>query len=223
MENNQNFDQANQLREKMNVMKNNQVEELPPRSDVHKEKKQKTKIKIKYPLIRILVLFFVLLPVTFYGYLYHKSEKESFSLNTETVKTNFEMIKFANEDSEIEDSNVSEENSENLDDASQEQPEQKINESNPHPKEQDTTTTKEQTTKTSEEKVETKPINSKEDEEVTYNIIYHKVKADENLFRISLKYFKDRSGEQIIINENNLKGNQVYEGQVLRIPIQNNK
>lgn len=39
---------------------------LPSRSEVHRKKKKKLKAKIKFPLIKLLVLFFILLPIGFY-------------------------------------------------------------------------------------------------------------------------------------------------------------
>ena len=40
---------------------------LPSRSEIHrKKKKKKSKAKIKFPLIKLLVLFFILLPIGFY-------------------------------------------------------------------------------------------------------------------------------------------------------------
>ena len=45
---------------------------LPSRSQVHRKKKKKSKVKIKFPLIKLLFLFFILLPIGFlcvYAYL----------------------------------------------------------------------------------------------------------------------------------------------------------
>lgn len=39
---------------------------LPSRSELHRKKKKKGKVKIKFPLIKLLVLFFILLPIGFY-------------------------------------------------------------------------------------------------------------------------------------------------------------
>lgn len=68
-------DQAENLRKKMeNINKQQESDELhlPPRSEVHKKKK--TKWKIKHPLVRILALFFVLLPISIYS-IYHLVDK----------------------------------------------------------------------------------------------------------------------------------------------------
>ncbi|WP_010284291.1 LysM peptidoglycan-binding domain-containing protein [Bacillus timonensis] len=55
-----------------------------------------------------------------------------------------------------------------------------------------------------------------------YDVKYHKVQADENLYRISMKYYNSRSGEELIKRWNNINGDTVVEGQVLRIPIKIN-
>lgn len=66
-------DQAEQLRKRMQQEENDgaklnetddpfDVSKLPPRSAVHKGKKKQPKHKLKYPLIRLLVFFFILLP-----------------------------------------------------------------------------------------------------------------------------------------------------------------
>ncbi|MEC0714131.1 LysM peptidoglycan-binding domain-containing protein [Bacillus haynesii] len=50
-------------------------------------------------------------------------------------------------------------------------------------------------------------------------VLKHTVGKKETLFRISMKYYKNRSGEEKIRNYNQLSGNNVYAGQVLDIPI----
>lgn len=52
------------------------------------------------------------------------------------------------------------------------------------------------------------------------DIIEHKVQPGETLFRISQKYYSDRNGEEIIKKANDLNGNTVYTGQVLKIPLE---
>src|SRR3954452_19267277 len=62
-------DQAEKLRQNIErkQFEEGQVvkrEELPPRSRIHHQKQKKNKWKLKYPIIRLLVLFFILLPIT---------------------------------------------------------------------------------------------------------------------------------------------------------------
>ncbi|OIK12256.1 LysM peptidoglycan-binding domain-containing protein [Bacillus sp. MUM 13] len=57
-------DQAHELRTKAERLKTNPS--LPSRSEIHRNKKKKTKLKIKFPLLKLLALFFILLPITIY-------------------------------------------------------------------------------------------------------------------------------------------------------------
>ena len=75
---------------------------LPSRSEVHRKKQKKSKkrkAKIKFPLIKLLVLFFILLPIGFY-YVYTylqdrpvynqksaESAGESSSINMQSVQS----------------------------------------------------------------------------------------------------------------------------------------
>lgn len=43
------------------------IDHLPPREQLHRRKKKKIKWKLKYPLIRLLVLFFILLPIIIFS------------------------------------------------------------------------------------------------------------------------------------------------------------
>ena len=65
-------DQAEKLRQNIErkQFEEGQVverEDLPPRSRVHHQKHKKNKWKLKYPVIRLLVLFFILLPITIFS------------------------------------------------------------------------------------------------------------------------------------------------------------
>ncbi len=57
------------------------------------------------------------------------------------------------------------------------------------------------------------------DESVGVKEIKHVVKEGETLFTISMKYYNNRNGEEIIQDENNLKDIEVKPGQVLKIPL----
>ncbi|QOE02684.1 LysM peptidoglycan-binding domain-containing protein [Bacillus amyloliquefaciens] len=49
--------------------------------------------------------------------------------------------------------------------------------------------------------------------------VQHTVQPKETLYRISMKYYKSRAGEEKIRSYNGLNGNDVYTGQVLNIPL----
>ncbi|MFS0764800.1 LysM peptidoglycan-binding domain-containing protein [Peribacillus phoenicis] len=57
-------DQAGELRSRIERQK--AKSSLPKRSKVHQNKKKKSKAKIKFPMIQLLALFFILLPIGFY-------------------------------------------------------------------------------------------------------------------------------------------------------------
>ncbi|WP_430510234.1 LysM peptidoglycan-binding domain-containing protein [Gottfriedia solisilvae] len=69
---------------------------------------------------------------------------------------------------------------------------------------------------TNEDKNQQLPV---PDESVGVKEIKHVVQEGETLFTISMKYYKNRNGEEIIQDENNLKDIEVTPGQVLKIPL----
>ncbi|PGL71976.1 LysM peptidoglycan-binding domain-containing protein [Bacillus sp. AFS055030] len=50
-------------------------------------------------------------------------------------------------------------------------------------------------------------------------VINHEVKRGETLFTISMKYYGNRDGEEIIQDANHLNGIEVTPGQILKIPL----
>jgi LysM repeat protein len=64
-----------------------------------------------------------------------------------------------------------------------------------------------------------------EEEQENHNndvkIIIHTVQENETLYKISMKYYGNRKGEQLIKEQNNLKDNNIYIGQKLEVPIEN--
>ncbi|MFS0595701.1 LysM peptidoglycan-binding domain-containing protein [Peribacillus frigoritolerans] len=58
-------DQAGELRSRIERQK--AKSSFPKRSKVHHNKKKKSKVKIKLPMIQLLALFFILLPIGFYS------------------------------------------------------------------------------------------------------------------------------------------------------------
>ncbi|AOH55552.1 hypothetical protein ABE28_014430 [Peribacillus muralis] len=57
-------DQAGELRSRVDRHK---AKSLPKRSKIHQNKKKKSKVKFKFPIIKALALFFILLPIGFYS------------------------------------------------------------------------------------------------------------------------------------------------------------
>ncbi|RFB17006.1 LysM peptidoglycan-binding domain-containing protein [Bacillus sp. HNG] len=202
---------------------------LPPRSEFHKTKKKKTKVKIKYPIIRLLALLFVLLPVAILSYKFNSNPDQ---LESTPVKrsTNFESISYEDEDEtgqapEADEIREESENVEHESTVEKEEPKQ------PEVKKQVKVPTNEEPNQnaveitdppTAEETKVIQPVQQQEKPKDRYDVKYHTVKADETLYRISMHYYNSRSGEELIKRWNNLNGDTVVEGQVLRIPIKLN-
>jgi LysM repeat protein len=103
------YDQAELLRQQTNDWrqpeKKMDVLALPSRSEVHKrkrtkQKKKKRKWKIKYPLIRLLFVFFILLPVTIL--IVHHLYDDDLPVVTVQTSSSYEPIDIEREQSESE-------------------------------------------------------------------------------------------------------------------------
>ncbi|USK27125.1 LysM peptidoglycan-binding domain-containing protein [Bacillus sp. CMF21] len=207
----------------------------PSRSEIHNKDKKKS--KYKYPAISLLALFFFLLPIVFY-YSISYFDNRGKTVNGENI-SDYEdvLIKYGDEEEEEEQEQSSDEQSleeseEKTHEAEQasissaqtnvnkqaeeaplkiaaekeQQPEKKEATVQPEPQKMNRTTEPNRTVTVTEPKEE-------------YKVIEHTVGPEENLFRISVKYYRDRSGEAIIKQWNQLSGDSVYEGQVLKIPL----
>ncbi|MCC3358288.1 LysM peptidoglycan-binding domain-containing protein [Bacillus sp. REN16] len=199
---------------------------LPPRSEFHKTKKKKTKVKIKYPIIRLLALLFVLLPVAILSYKFNPNPSQ---LESAPVKksANFESISYEDEDDKIKaPETVKQEEPNNVEQEAnvvQEEPDQSQTE-----KQEEVLTSNQSDQNVAENnsppatEAAKQPVQKQEKPKDQYDVKYHKVQAEENLYRISMKYYNSRSGEELIRRWNNLNGDTVIEGQVLQIPIKIN-
>jgi LysM repeat protein len=212
-------DQADRLKqriERINEETSEVRDQLPPREQIHREKRKKTKLKVKYPVIRMLVLFFILLPIViFSAYTYLEEGKKS--NRTEKVSGNssgYEVINYEKSETEsTTESEAEEKTVEKIEEAIEVQksviPDTTVKSQVPADKGTD------KNSGPSTEPVTAKPDSSKD----TRKTIYHTVKKGENLYRISLKYYHSKAGEDIIRKSNNLKGDEIYLGQVLEIPL----
>ncbi|GGJ59977.1 peptidase M23 [Anoxybacillus voinovskiensis] len=175
-------DQAEQLRKQMEGKteenKEPDVLSLPPRSEVHKTKEKKTKWKIKYPLVRLLLLFFILLPLVIFA-IYYMGDKRTVAPIKKSES--YEPIALDEKTPPKEEMPVSS------------MPETET-------KENETTTPSE---KTASDK----------------QVITHVVEANETLFSIAMRYYGTKDGMDIIKHWNHLQSAQLYQGQVLQIPV----
>jgi cytoskeletal protein RodZ len=87
-------DQAEKLKKRIEKYKEPVPEEtlLPPRSELHRPKKKKTKVKVKFPLIRLLALFFILLPITIFSIYTYLGNKHTGTVKTSVPVKGYETI-----------------------------------------------------------------------------------------------------------------------------------
>jgi LysM repeat protein len=195
--------------EKINEETTEVRDQLPPREQIHREKRKKTKWKIKYPIIRILVLFFILLPIViFSAYSYLEEEKGKKTEKVNGDSSGYEVINFEKPETE---STI----------------ETKVEENDNAPVEDNLDAIEVQKSISPDTTIESPapgPITNSgkgtdKNAEPAPQVIYHTVKSGENLYRISLKYYHSKAGEDIIRKANNISGNEIHLGQVLKIPL----
>ena len=221
--------QAEKTKQRIEKLNEPSLEEsnLPPRSQIHRNQKKKTKWKIKYPLIRILALFFILLPITiFIIYSYYgtrQSEKVSVPSNKGYETVDFQSSKKtqhkkATENTENQNSN----NKKVQNESGESDPNQiSVQESQVQGQTEANTTgsqtgpsTDKNNASSSQTTVTTIPKNEK-------RILYHTVQRKENLTSISRKYYQSNTGVETIKTANHLHSDTIAVGQVLKIPLNN--
>lgn len=200
--------------------------QLPPREQVHREKrkKSKTKLKLKYPVIRILVLFFILLPIVIFSvYSYLDGGEKKGPEKVSGDSSGYEVINFEKKNMETNEKPVEEEKEAiEADDVKEEEVEA-----------ENTTDSSNENAGLNAEVIETngtadKNSGAQAETPVTTEtippenpgkIVNHTVQKGENLYRIALKYYQSKDGEEKIRKANSLKGDEIYLGQVLKIPL----
>jgi len=221
-------DQAEGLRTRMIDEYKQENGKYPPRSEIHKGKDKKNKPKLKYPIISILALFFILLPILilslnlYYGSQEDESSTDKLNLGEDRVyipkikqpdNQSIETEQSQNDNEVIEpetkgntdpsDKNeIADESALTIETEEKQKESETVNSTN--------TTTNQETQSESNEKGSEKQYSE---------IKTHKVAAGETLFSIAIKYYNNRSGEEIIRQYNQFSGNEIYEGQLLKIPI----
>ncbi|SEM86021.1 LysM domain-containing protein [Mesobacillus persicus] len=214
--------------------------ELPPRSRLHgqSQKKRNNKWKLKYPVIRLLVLFFILLPISIfsaYSYLNNETgEKDSRAVQSGGYeKINLEKNKPLVEESTrpvmIEEKSFKEEKADAAVLPTPLESKSMLSQGdtkNSPPPEMGSVKENRESPPASDDgdpQVLEQPHENQEQPEnpAEENIVFHTVGQGENLFRISLKYYNSQNGMEIIRKANNLQGDEIKLGQVLKIPLGN--
>lgn len=218
-------DQAERLRQRIEKIQeaSEKKDELPPRGNLHRHKSKKTNLKVKFPVIRLLVLFFILLPITIFSlYSYFEGNNEiSNDAVEETSSGGYETINFQ-KNNEDQKSETTKEDAVKKED---EQPGEKENTTDAPKPDQKVETNKvvsdAQKQDTKGDGSEAKAVTEQEQPAIENippgNYIFHTVQSQETLYRIAMKYYQSKSGIEIIKEDNGITNNEIKTGQVLKI------
>lgn len=216
---------------------------FPTREDFHEYKKQRTK-KVRNPLFTTLAIIFPIIVITVFFLLIYYTSKEMNDNNNQGVyidKTSSAdtdpvpsaLVETKNDSSADKADASDDEKKKTADDkekqrskekAKQKKKEQAAKEKAEREKAEAAKKYEQQQLalqKKQEEKKRKEAEEKKKQEEKPVRVVQHTVGPEENLYRISMKYYHNRSGEEKIRAYNHLKGNSVYSGQVLNIPLEN--
>ncbi|KAA9026159.1 LysM peptidoglycan-binding domain-containing protein [Niallia endozanthoxylica] len=189
-------------------------EELPPRSRVHQQKRKKNKWKLKYPVIRLLVLFFILLPITIFS-IYSAVAKNKIGDSEPAVGESTDGFEFIDIDNPEENS-PDVENSQSTDDGAEE--DSGLLETEPSGEEIDASLDQQDADNQSIDKSALIEAGDGSSDSTPKDTVYHTVKPGETIFRISMMYYQSKVGIDTIKATNSLTSNEIRVGQVLIIP-----
>ena len=195
--------------------------ELPPRGDIHRQSSKKTKWKFNYPIIRLLLLFFILLPITMFSiYSYYEGDQFLGFKKTNEEKGGYEKVAIG----KIEESTNNDSESENK--KVEENPNDQVVETVVSPSvetdNKDTGTILIEGNPNSEPTQTDQAASTETPSEIetvsSDKTTVHTVTTGETLYRIAMKYYQSKSGIEIIKQANQIKGNDIHNGQELVIP-----
>ncbi|QGQ46725.1 LysM peptidoglycan-binding domain-containing protein [Metabacillus sediminilitoris] len=207
-------DQAENLRTKMIDEYKEVHGDYPPRGEVHKDKKKKTKLKMKYPIISLLAFIFILLPILIITIYYSNDSDNTVTINQPSGN---EMVYISNNQNEEEtiDEDMIEEETESIN-----QDEIETNQTESDADNKEATDQNNQPNETNVQSSNSVNKNAVPTDESEYREVKtHTVAAGETLFKIAIKYYNSKQGEEIIREFNGIEANDIYEGQVLKIPL----
>ncbi|RLQ95063.1 LysM peptidoglycan-binding domain-containing protein [Falsibacillus albus] len=218
-------DQAERLRKRIDKIEPSQSElsenktrgTLPPRNEHHRQKKKKTKWNPKFPLIKLLMLSFILLPISIFG-LYTYFEKHPIS--TPVLNNGVgEEVSFSSSSEDSSSEHVSAKENNDIDASPDEAQDNKNNGENKNvqqkdkPQDSSAVDVKDKPDSIADEKNE----NQKKEDEL--NVVEHTVQSNETIYRIAMNYFHSKDGIEKIKEYNHLPSNDIEVGQVLKIPL----
>ncbi|MEH7157250.1 LysM peptidoglycan-binding domain-containing protein [Neobacillus drentensis] len=221
-------DQAERLKKRIEKIneKLDDKENLPPREHIHRQKKKKTKWKLKYPVIRLLVLSFILLPIIIFSVISYQNGtkkvdgvQKSGDDSVETI--NLEKSNEA-EETQVDNLDQSEEAISDTNDTEESKGQESQIETTSGSLDNTTDNENNTTVNQNSNNEQEKETETTDTTEIAKNsVVTHIVKPNENLYRLAMMYYHSPKGMDIIIKANNLQSKQINTGQVLKIPLNN--
>ncbi len=202
---------------------------LPPRSQIHRDRKKKTKWKMKYPLIRLLALFFILLPITIfsiYSYLgsrHFNSQKVSVSSNKGYETVDFQGSKKTQSKKDGKNTGLKSKSNNDAEDqlAGSETKQASVPENQAAAQAAENTTAVPAGPATDKSNAPGDQSNTASIPKMENKVLYHTVQRKETLTSIARKYYQSPSGVETIKTANHLHSDTISVGQVLKIPLNN--
>ena len=210
---------------------------LPSRKEVHGKKKQKIKWRIKYPLLKILTFFFILLIISTFAMYSYLTKNDSAGETRESSSVaegesasgagDEIVIDLIDEEEESEPADTNDkENAEAKEEAAENKKEETKAENGQKPTASAPAVSKPAAGSTSEQGSNAGTEEKSDQDETAesgntdgYRVVEHVVKAQETIFRISMNYYNSQEGIELIKEWNGLTSNNVRVGQVLKIPL----
>ncbi|MEC2062920.1 LysM peptidoglycan-binding domain-containing protein [Bacillus inaquosorum] len=212
-------------------------ESLPTRQSVKNQKEQKKKQgKTKTPLFTVLAVLFVFVPVivlvTLFYLKSHPDNHDDYEdVFIDSSQSKYEVVPKSADKKDNEDTKVTKETAlqqeskkKSEDTRAKEPAKTTTDQKQPAVAEKEDSANKEEATAAAASssqqtaaRQEQQPAEPVQPE--PKRVVKHTVQKKETLYRISMKYYKSRSGEEKIRAYNHLNGNDVYTGQVLDIPL----
>ncbi|MDP4162919.1 MAG: LysM domain-containing protein [Bacillota bacterium] len=220
-------DQAERLRQRIDKINDSteKKEILPPRGDLHRNVRKKTKWKLKFPVIRLLLITFILLLITIYSaYSYLGGKKIGNSKKSSAQTSGYETVNIDNSNTEkngaqkniTSDKNDNQEDSSSLKDVSSKS--DLGSELTSLSSTTETTGPDSDKNGSVDEKKNIRNVSSpSRNEEMKFT--FHTVGHQETLYHIAMTYYHSSLGVEWIKQANNIKQDGIKEGQVLKIPV----
>ncbi|MCY8203335.1 LysM peptidoglycan-binding domain-containing protein [Bacillus sp. N12A5] len=208
-------------------------ESLPTRQSVKNKREQKKKqSKTKTPLFTVLAVLFVFVPVivlvTLFYLKSHPDNHDDYEdVFIDSSQSKYEIVPKSEDKKDTADTKetaLQQESKKKSENTKAKEPTKTTDKKQPAVAEKEDSTNKEEATTAAvsssqqtaapQEQQPAEPVQAE-----PKRVVKHTVQKKETLYRISMKYYKSRSGEEKIRAYNHLNGNDVYTGQVLDIPL----